>query len=57
MINTNNYSQNRGSEFISSMRDYTYSDTFYNAIVTEEKHWYYPSFPQIINNSCGKSVN
>jgi len=56
-LSTNNYSQNRGSEFISSMRDYTYSDTFYNAIVTEEKHWFYPSFPQIIHNSCGKSIN
>ena len=36
MINTNNYSQNRGSEVINSMTDYTYSDTFYNAIVQEE---------------------
>ena len=56
MINTNNYSQNRGSEFISSMRDYTYSDTFYKQIKEEESHWFYPSFPQIINNSCGKSI-
>ena len=57
MINTNKYSQNRGSEFISSMRDYTYSDTFYKQIKEEESHWFYPSFPQIINNSCGKSIN
>ena len=52
----NNPSQIRGSEFISSMRDYKYSDTFYRQIVQEESHWYYPSFPQIINNSCGKSI-
>ena len=57
MNSINNVSQNRGSEVINNMTDYTYSDTFYNAIVTEEKHWYYPSFPQIINNSCGKSIN
>ena len=57
MINTNNYSQNRGSEFISTMTDYTYSDTFYRQIKEEESHWFYPSFPQIINNSCGKSIN
>ena len=56
MINTNNYSQNRGSEVINSMRDYTYSDTFYRQIKEEESHWFYPSFPQIINNSCGKSI-
>ena len=53
----NNPSQIRGSEGITTMTNYTYSDTFYNAIVTEEKHWFYPSFPQIINNSCGKSIN
>ena len=58
MINTNNYSQNRGSEVINTMRDYSYSDTFYNAIVQEELHWFYPSFPQTINNTCGKvSIN
>jgi len=50
----NNHSQNRGSKGINSMTDYSYSDTFYNAIVTEEKHWFYPSFPQFINNTCGK---
>ena len=54
MINTNNYSQNRGSNFITSMTDYTYNDTFYDAIVQEELHWFYPSFPQVNNNSCGK---
>ena len=52
----NNYSQNRGSEGITSMTNYTYSDTFYRQITEEEKHWFYPSFPQIINNSCGKSI-
>ena len=56
MINTNNYSQIRGSKFITSMTDYTYSDTFYRQITEEENHWFYPSFPQIINNSCGKSI-
>ena len=54
MINTNNYSQNRGSEVINQLTDY--SDTFYNAIVEEELHWFYPSFPQVRRNSCGKSI-
>ena len=57
MINTNNCSQIRGKRVINNMTDYTYSDTFYDAIVQEELHWFYPSFPQIINNSCGKSIN
>ena len=58
MINTNNVSQNRGRKVINKMTDYTYSDIFYDAIVQEELHWFYPSFPQIINNSCGKvSIN
>ena len=52
----NNYSQNRGSKGITTMTDYTYSDTFYRQITEEENHWFYPSFPQIINNSCGKSI-
>ena len=56
MINTNNYSQNRGSEVINNMTDYSYSDTFYSAIVEEESHWFYPSFPQFYNNTCGKSI-
>ena len=54
MINTNNVSQNRGSKFTSTMTDYTYNDIFYDAIVQEELHWFYPSFPQVIHNSCGK---
>ena len=53
----NNSSQIRGSKGITSMTDYTYSDTFYRQITEEENHWFYPSFPQIINNSCGKSIN
>jgi len=57
MINTNNYSQNRGSRGITSMTHYEWSDTFYKAIVQEESHWYYPSFPQKVYNNCGKSVN
>ena len=52
----NNPTQIRGSKFITSMTDYTYSDTFYRQITEEENHWFYPSFPQIINNSCGKSI-
>ena len=52
----NNPTQIRGSKFITSMTDYTYSDTFYKQITEEENHWFYPSFPQIINNSCGKSI-
>ncbi len=57
MINTNNYSQNRGSRGITSMTHYEWSDTFYKQIVEEESHWYYPSFPQKVYNNCGKSVN
>ena len=57
MINTNNYSQNRGSEFTSTMTDYTYSDTFYNAIVEDDYNSKWHSFPQVRRNSCGKSVN
>lgn len=50
----NNYSQNRGSKGITSMTDYTYSDTFYNAIVEDDYHSKWCSFPQIMRNSCGK---
>jgi len=56
MINTNNYSQNRGSEFITTMTDYTYSDTFYNAIVEDDYNSKWHSFPQVRGNSCGKSI-
>ena len=56
MINTNNYSQNRGSKFISSLTDYSYNVNMYEEI----KHYYdtekYTVFPQIINNACGKSI-
>tara|TARA_Y100000592_G_scaffold99102_1_gene174021 strand:- start:847 stop:1026 length:180 start_codon:yes stop_codon:yes gene_type:complete len=50
----NNYSQNRGSKGITSMTDYTYSDIFYNAIVEDDYHSKWCSFPQIMRNSCGK---
>ena len=54
MINTNNYSQNRGSEVINKLTDYSDYDNIYEEIL----HYYvtekYTVFPQIINNSCGK---
>ena len=54
MINTNNYSQNRGSEVINSMQDYSEYDNIYEEIL----HYYvtekYTVFPQVYNNSCGK---
>ena len=56
MINTNNYSQNRGSEVINKLTDYSYNVNLYDEII----HYYntekYTVFPQIINNSCGKSI-
>ena len=56
MINTNNVSHNRGIEVINSMTNYTYSDTFYKHICDEQSIYKECSFPQIINNSCGKSI-
>ena len=56
MINTNNYSQNRGSKVINSMTNYTYSDTFYKHICDEQSIYKECSFPQVNNNSCGKSI-
>ena len=57
MINTNNYSQNRGSEVINKLTDYSDYDNIYEEIL----HYYvtekYTVFPQINNNSCGKSIN
>ena len=57
MINTNNYSQNRGSEVINKLTDYSYNVNMYEEIL----HYYltekYTVFPQINNNSCGKSIN
>ena len=57
MINTNNVSQIRGSKFISSLTDYSYNVNMYEEIL----HYYvtekYTVFPQIIHNSCGKSMN
>jgi len=54
MINTNNYSQNRGSEVINKMTNYNYSDTFYEEIVYDDYYSKWCSFPQIMRNSCGK---
>ena len=56
MINTNNYSHNRGSEVINSMTNYTYSDTFYKHICEEQSIYYSTSFPQKVSVSCGKSI-
>ena len=56
MINTNNYSQNRGSEVINKLTDYSNYDNIYSEIL----HYYdtekYTVFPQVIHNSCGKSI-
>ena len=52
----NNHSQNRGSKGITSMTDYKYNDTFYKHICDEQSIYKECSFPQIINNSCGKSI-
>ena len=56
MINTNNYSQNRGSEVINKLTDYSNYDNIYSEIL----HYYvtekYTVFPQVNNNSCGKSI-
>ena len=56
MINTNNVSQNRGSEVINKLTDYSYNVNMYEEIL----HYYvtekYTVFPQVINNSCGKSI-
>ena len=57
MINTNNVSQNRGKRVINSMTDYSDNVNMYEEIL----HYYvtekYTSFPQVYNNSCGKSIN
>ena len=57
MLNTNNVSQNRGSEVINKLTDYSYNVNMYEEII----HYYntekYTVFPQIIHNSCGKSIN
>ena len=54
MINTNNYSQNRGSEVINKLTDYSDYVNMYSEIL----HYYdtekYTVFPQYINNACGK---
>ena len=56
MINTNNYSHNRGNEVINKLTDYSDYDNIYSEIL----HYYvtekYTVFPQVYNNSCGKSI-
>ena len=50
----NNYSQNRGSEVINQLTDYSYNVNMYSEIL----HYYvtekYTVFPQFIHNTCGK---
>ena len=57
MNSINNVSQNRGNEVINQLTDYSYNVNMYDEII----HYYntekYTVFPQIINNSCGKSIN
>ena len=57
MNSINNVSQNRGNEVINKLTDYSYNVNMYEEIL----HYYltekYTVFPQIINNSCGKSMN
>ena len=57
MNSINNVSQNRGSEVINQLTDYSDNVNMYDEII----HYYntekYTVFPQIINNSCGKSIN
>ena len=58
MNNINNVSQNRGSEVINQLTDYSYNVNMYEEI----RHYYntekYTVFPQIIHNACGKvSIN
>ena len=56
MINTNNYSQNRGSEVINKLTDYSYNVNMYEEII----HYYntekYTVFPQPMCTFCGKVV-
>ena len=56
MNSINNVSQNRGSEVINQLTDYSYNVNMYDEII----HYYntekYTVFPQIINNACGKSI-
>ena len=57
MNSINKVSQNRGSEVINKLTDYSYNVNMYEEIL----HYYvtekYTVFPQVINNSCGKSMN
>ena len=57
MLSTNNVSQNRGSEVINKLTDYSDNVNMYEEIL----HYYvtekYTVFPQKVYNSCGKSIN
>ena len=54
MNSINNVSQNRGSEVINKLTDYSDNVNMYEEII----HYYntekYTVFPQNINNACGK---
>ena len=56
MNSINNVSQNRGSEVINQLTDYSDNVNMYEEIL----HYYvtekYTVFPQVIHNSCGKSI-
>ena len=56
MLSTNNCSQIRGSEVINQLTDYSDNVNMYEEII----HYYNTEkstvFPQIIHNSCGKSI-
>ena len=56
MINTNNYSQNRGSEVINKLTDYSYNVNIYEEMIPYYNTEKYTVFPQVNNNSCGKSI-
>ena len=57
MNSINNVSQIRGSEVINKLTDYSDNVNMYEEIL----HYYvtekYTVFPQVYNNSCGKSIN
>ena len=56
MNSINNVSQIRGRADVNQLTDYSYNVNMYDEII----HYYntekYTVFPQIINNSCGKSI-
>ena len=56
MLSTNNVSQIRGKRDINKLTDYSDNVNMYEEIL----HYYltekYTVFPQVNNNSCGKSI-